>query len=399
MAIFYPSTWATYNSFLNAYGVWPNSDLVNPTNQPVTITYYVNIATADTYTLRCSGDNHVIININGSQIGSNDDWGSYNDFTVGLPVGSITIDVIGINDGEPAYGNPGSVAGALYTSSGAMIWNTRINSSKPPPLPTVPITTPRSTGIYVKRSGIWTEVVSPTVKQSGDYTNIQRGFVKQNGVWKQFFPDTGSTTFSSPGNYSWVVPPGVTSLLVNAAAGGGGGGGANEVDAGGGGGGGGSGGYVQGQSLTVTPGEVIRIAVADGGSGAPFVGRTYAAPGGNTGGDTVITAQAGSIILTGGGGGGGGYTNGPGFGGAAGGPIGNSGADGSANGGESDQYGGAGGDTPFGQGGQTPPVTSANGNPGQGPGAGGSGASAWNYHGPLNWSGGAGAVGIVTINW
>jgi len=399
MAVFYPSTWATYNSFLNAYGVWPNSDLVDPTNQWITITYYVNIASADTYTLRCSGDNHVVVKINGETIGSNDDWSYYNDYTTSLSPGAITIDVLGLNDGDPAYGNPGSVAAALYTSAGTMIWNTRVNSVPPPPPPAVPITSPRTNGMYVKRSGVWTEVVNPTVNQSGSWNNVTKGFVKRDGVWKKFFPDSGSITFSSPGSYGWIVPPGVHSILIDAAAGGGGGGGSNEVEAGGGGGGGGSGGFTQGQALTVTPGETVQISVGNGGSGAPFVGRTYGAPGGSSGGDTVISGSHGSILLTGGGGGGGGYTNGGGSGGAPGGPTGNPGNPGSSNGGESDQYGGAGGSTPFGQGGQTPPLNNANGNPGQGPGAGGSGASAWNYHGPLNWSGGAGATGVVTINW
>jgi hypothetical protein len=74
-----------------------------------------------------------------------------------------------------------------------------------------------------------------------------------------------------------------------------------EVGNGDGGGGGGSGGYVQSQTFAVLPGETITILVGAGGRGAPFVGRTTAAPNGNAGGDTVINGQLGSIICTGGG--------------------------------------------------------------------------------------------------
>jgi hypothetical protein len=40
-----------------------------------------------------------------------------------------------------------------------------------------------------------------------------------------------------------------------------------------------------------------------------------------------------------------------------------------------------------------------NGHMGQGYGSGGSGGSAKNYAGPLNWTGGDGASGMVAIAW
>jgi len=81
-------------------------------------------------------------------------------------------------------------------------------------------------------------------------------------------------------------------------------------------------------------------------------------------------------------------------------PNGNAGQDGTVGTNDySSTLGGKGGDTPFGQGGQTPPIENATGNPGQGNGSGGSGASAWDRHGAESWAGGPGAPGIVTISW
>lgn len=315
MATFYPSTWATYNSFLNAYGVWPNPDLESPGGEWVSIQYNISIPVTDSYTLRCSGDNHVRVNINGGLIGTNDDWSYYNDFSVTLTPGPITIDVLGLNDGAPQWGNPGSVAAALYTSDGTMVWNTRENASRALAIPTVETTTPRTHGMYVKRSGVWTEVINPTVHHDGTWKSTQKGFVKQNGVWKQFFPDSGTTAFNSPGTYTWKVPPGVHQITVDMTGGGGGGGGSSEVGSGGGGGGGGSGGYYKDSVMAVTPGEMLTIHVGPGGSGAPYVGRTSSAPGGAQGGASSINGSKGSLVATGGAGGGGGTGDGGGGGG------------------------------------------------------------------------------------
>jgi hypothetical protein len=170
-------------------------------------------------------------------------------------------------------------------------------------------------GIFVKRNGSWVEVDNPSARQGGQWNDVQKGYVNVNGTWKQFYPSSGTVSFTNPGSYSWKVPPGIHSITIDATGAGGGGGGSSEVGSGGGGGGGGSGGYVSQQSMAVIPGETLTITVGSGGAGAPFVGRTLGAPGGNAGSDTVITGSQGSIICTGGQGGGGGTGNGGGGGG------------------------------------------------------------------------------------
>lgn len=93
-------------------------------------------------------------------------------------------------------------------------------------------------------------------------------------------------------NGAFLVPPGVTRILIELVGGGGGGGG----DTGGGGGGGGAGGYARGV-LPVTPGSSCTIAVGAGGTAA-----LTASSGGN-GGDSVVTCGTASANARGGSGG------------------------------------------------------------------------------------------------
>ena len=118
-----------------------------------------------------------------------------------------------------------------------------------------------------------------------------------------------SLSASTPNSYTWTVPKGVYQVTIDAAGGGGGGGGGEEVGVGDAGGGGGAGGYVQGQTLAVVPGETLTIHVGVGGSGAPVVGRTTGAPGGQPGGTSIITGIEGTVVASGGSGGGGGHSN------------------------------------------------------------------------------------------
>jgi hypothetical protein len=76
---------------------------------------------------------------------------------------------------------------------------------------------------------------------------------------------TSPKTFSTPGTYSWTVPPGVTSICIEAwGAGGNGGAGLSGGQSAGGGGGGGYG-Y---QCFTVIPGTQYTVIVGSGGSGS-----------------------------------------------------------------------------------------------------------------------------------
>jgi hypothetical protein len=136
------------------------------------------------------------------------------------------------------------------------------------------------------------------------------------------FPYLGHST-------TWTVPDGVTALDVTA-DGGGGGVGANPGGENRGGGAGGSGGEVDAH-VTVTPGEVLTIAVGQGGSrgqnglnGAGGPGGTGGTPGvaafgghggaqdggssggGGGGGGASLVVSGGTVLVTAGGGGGGG---------------------------------------------------------------------------------------------
>ena len=90
---------------------------------------------------------------------------------------------------------------------------------------------------------------------------------------------TSPVTFSTPGTYSWIAPPGITNICVEAWGGGGKGGNANTVTYGGGGGGGGAYGY---DCFTVVPGASYSLTV--GGSGqASSLGTLILANGGTNG--------------------------------------------------------------------------------------------------------------------
>ena len=107
----------------------------------------------------------------------------------------------------------------------------------------------------------------------------------------------GFEIFSAPDLYTWVVPEGVTKLLVEAW--GAGGGGAEyvpytSVPFGGGGGGGG---YVQ-AVVSVTPGTTMGITVGAGGPGNVGEGEEGAPPGsGVSGGESVVMDVDDEIIL------------------------------------------------------------------------------------------------------
>lgn len=89
-----------------------------------------------------------------------------------------------------------------------------------------------------------------------------------------------------------------------------------------------------------------------------------------------------------------------GAGGAGGWPNGQAGAGGEDGTNDySSTRGGNGGSSPLGTGGDSPTFDNPTGKPGQGFGAGGSGASATDRVSPFNWAGGDGSPGYVAINW
>jgi hypothetical protein len=103
---------------------------------------------------------------------------------------------------------------------------------------------------------------------------------------------TSPKTFSTPGIYSWIVPPNVTSICVEAWGGGGSGGvGYYPHYLQGGGGGGGGYGY---QCFTVVPGTIYTITVG-GVSGTSSLGTLISATGGTNGTDanTLLPGNGG----------------------------------------------------------------------------------------------------------
>ena len=123
----------------------------------------------------------------------------------------------------------------------------------------------------------------------------------------------GVASYTTPGNFNWTVPAGVTTVKVLVVGGGGGGSGSHY--------GGGGSGWVVVRDVNVSPGNNIPITVGAGGAGG-IIG-TNSSPGGH-GTDskfgTTVTATGGK----GGGGGGAGYYGG-GDGGSGGGGAGNMG--------------------------------------------------------------------------
>lgn len=162
-------------------------------------------------------------------------------------------------------------------------------------------------GIFVKRDGAWHEVTIPSVMVGNVWTPVRQGFTKVGGVWKHFYPHSGSMNCPSAGTYKLSVPPGIYQLTFNASAGGGGGGtimdgGYNDDN--GSSGGGSSGQMVRNFSIAVTPGETVSVTIGVGGSPGAWVrdGNDQGQPGG----DTTISCTSGAYVLRGGVGGGGG---------------------------------------------------------------------------------------------
>lgn len=190
-------------------------------------------------------------------------------------------------------------------------------------------------------------------------------------------PIVGEVSFTSPGTYTWIVPPNVTS--VNAVVIGGGGGGQGQF------GGGGGGGLGWTNNIAVTPGSSITVVVGGGGAGQYWPGGTDGfLPEANpapTGGTSYFKDMSTCVAY----GGEGGTANGPGGGGGFRGPAtggfrgGNGGINGGGGAGGYSGLGGAGGNS-----------SNASGSAGNGGGGGGGASDNFSYGG----GGGGGGTGI-----
>jgi hypothetical protein len=118
-------------------------------------------------------------------------------------------------------------------------------------------------------------------------TYYSQGTYYQQGSYYSGGITAGTQIYSTPGTYQFTVPTGVNAIRAFVIGGGGGGGGLDW----GGGGGGGCGGGINGQAISVTPGQIFSITVGAGGIGGVNGGA------GAAGGASVfntVTASGGS---------------------------------------------------------------------------------------------------------
>lgn len=116
----YLGTYPVYNGFLNTYGVWTHPGMSGAAAGSVSVSYTTNLQFAQDYTLRVSADNAIDVSIDGNPVGSNGDWGSYNDYRVTLSAGTHEITCVATN-----WGGPAMFAAALYNVQGRVVWDTR----------------------------------------------------------------------------------------------------------------------------------------------------------------------------------------------------------------------------------------------------------------------------------
>ncbi|MCZ7480923.1 hypothetical protein [Rhizobium rhizogenes] len=219
-----------------------------------------------------------------------------------------------------------------------------------------------------------------------DGTNVQVTFASS---MLQERLNKGSTivSYGAAGSFSWIPPANVRSVFVRVWGGGAGGGGNQTTGAGGGGGGGG---YAEGY-VAVTPGTPVTVVVGTGGAG----GLNSTAQNGVAGGSSSF----GPSVSASGGTGGAGALNGTqgasgGGGTGVGGQrqaMGSQGSSGSWVFNASYGIGGSGGAAAAG-GGPGGGISSGLPASGQAPGGGGGG-------GAMNFSGAAGAAGLVIIEY
>jgi hypothetical protein len=219
--------------------------------------------------------------------------------------------------------------------------------------------------------------------------------------------DVGAATqdFTTPGTFNWTVPAGVTQITVEAWGAGGAGGGSDDYIScqGAGGAGGGGGAYAASSTVSVTPGQILKVVVGAGGTGV------YGANGNNAGPSFVgpDTIPANAFVLAAGGSGGTANTAGGQPPGGVGGTIAASVGD-TRLAGENGEDGDSGGLVWSGDGGDGAnggsgglgfdSAENKNGYPGGPPGGGGGGGRTSNDYGGAH-AGGNGGDGKVVITW
>lgn len=125
------SYWGTSATFLNTNGVWfgpPVAASLYPDTW-LSVNRSVTIPSTGTYTFRLSVDNRMYVYVDGILVaGLNDNYYSYNDYSVNLTAGTklITINARNDNNGATIWNdNPAAFALQILNGSGTVIYNLR----------------------------------------------------------------------------------------------------------------------------------------------------------------------------------------------------------------------------------------------------------------------------------
>ena len=103
------------------------------------------------------------------------------------------------------------------------------------------------------------------VNDGGTWKTCLDVLINDGGTWKSALYESGSQNFTTAGSTTFTVPAGVYTLTATIIGAGGGGGGCHSNGDLWVGGGGGAGGYINQQTYSVTPNEVLTIEVGEEG--------------------------------------------------------------------------------------------------------------------------------------
>jgi hypothetical protein len=120
----------SWSSFMNAYAVWVNSDGVSPVGMWSSFSRQWSASVTGTYTINLSADNHAQALINGTLIGTSNDYTTTSSFTFTVSNVDNTVSFNCLNDGGPA-----GVAATITDPNNNIVWTTRtltdINAGAP----------------------------------------------------------------------------------------------------------------------------------------------------------------------------------------------------------------------------------------------------------------------------
>ena len=120
-------------------------------------------------------------------------------------------------------------------------------------------------GLHLNDNGTWKQAQEVYVNDGGTWKTCLDVLINDGGTWKSALYESGSQSFTTAGSTTFTVPAGVYTLTATVIGAGGGGGGCHSNGDLWVGGGGGAGGYINQQTYSVTPNEVLTIEVGEEG--------------------------------------------------------------------------------------------------------------------------------------